>query len=290
MTMATTLGVDIGGSSVKAAVCHNGRCIRTGQSPFYALPTAVQLREAILGAVGSIKELQSVGLCAPGLLDRDRRVITMAINVPGLAGLSLDKLVPQALGLKGDRPTTISNDATAAAHDIYKSQQLNGRLMVVSLGTGVGAAVLDDGIPLRIDGDSPGHIGQIDVSVPGTDVLAPDGGAGGLEGYIGAAALRRQYGTNLPAAIAKFTGEEPAIAALIRTLRICHAIYRPMHIYLCGGVGIRLRHLLPVIREKVGTRLTGLAQRGWTLGCGQDDFHAARGAALLADEAPILSV
>jgi hypothetical protein len=80
----------------------------------------------------------------------------------------------------------------------------------------------------------------------------------------------------------KLTGDEPAIHALVRALRIGHAIYRPHHICLCGGVGIRLRHLLSTIREQTSRRLTSLARTGWTLECGWDDFHAARGAAQLA--------
>jgi predicted NBD/HSP70 family sugar kinase len=285
--MHTTLGVDIGGSSVKAAVWLDGRCIRTGQSPFYAKPTADQLRASIHSAIGSIRELElvSVGLCAPGLFDSDRRVITFAVNLPALAGLSLDHLVPQALGFDGQRPTTISNDATAAAFDIFRLRRLAGRLLVLSLGTGVGAAVLDNGVPLVVEGDSPGHIGQIDVSIPGFEALGPDGGAGGLEGYIGGPALRRLYGADLAAELEKFKGDEPAIQALVRAMRICHAIYRPHHIFLCGGVGIRLRHLLPIIREKTEHRLTSLSRPHWTLDCGTDNYHAARGAAQLAIQA-----
>jgi glucokinase len=280
--MPTTLGVDIGGSSVKAALYVDGQFVRTGQSPFYARPTTGQLLAAIQEAVGQLRELRSVGLCVPGLLDHHRRVITLAVNVPGLTGFPLDELVPQALGLDGGRPTTTSNDAAATACDIYSTRRLEGRLLVVTLGTGVGAAVLDDGALLRVEGDSPGHIGQIDVSIAGSDVVAPDGGSGGLEGYIGVPALHQRYGPDLSVALARLTGEEPAILALVRTLRICHAMYRPHHICLCGGVGIRLRHLLPVIRKKTADRLTSLARPNWTLDCGIDDFHAARGAAQLA--------
>src|ERR1700722_12005224 len=128
--MHTTLGVDIGGSSVKAAVWFQGHCIRTGQSSFYANPTADQLRASIHSAVGSVRELEvsSVGLCASEIFDAKRRVITFSVNLPALAGLSLDHLVPQAVGLEGERPTTISNDATAAAYDIFKLRRLTGRL------------------------------------------------------------------------------------------------------------------------------------------------------------------
>src|SRR5262245_18264615 len=129
--MPTTLGIDIGDSSVKAALYVDGQYVRTGQSPFYARPTTGQLLVAIPDAVGQLRELRSVGLCVPGLLDTDRRVITLAVNVPGLTGVPLDQLVPQALGLNGERPTTTSNDAAATAFDIYNTRRLAGRLLVL---------------------------------------------------------------------------------------------------------------------------------------------------------------
>jgi hypothetical protein len=79
----------------------------------------------------------------------------------------------------------------------------------------VGAAVLDDGKLLRVEGDSPGHIGQIDVSIPGADCIGPDGGAGGLEGYIGVPALQRSLGADLSIALPKLRGEEA-------TADLCH--------------------------------------------------------------------
>jgi len=71
----------------------------------------------------------------------------------------------------------------------------------------------------------------------------------------------------------------------VRTIRICHAIYRPHHVRMCGGIGTRLKHLLPRIRAKVEHHLTSVARDDWTLACGDHDFHAARGAALLAEHA-----
>ena len=281
--MPTTLGVDIGGTSVKAAVRVNGEFVRTGQSPFYARPTTQQLLDAIRAAVGDVGEFDSVGLCVPGLLDRERRVITLTVNVPGLQNVPLDELVPRALGLTGQRRTNIGNDASATAHDLFITHNLRGRLLALTIGTGVGAAVLDDGELLRVEGDSPGHIGQMDVSIPGADVIGPDGGFGGLEGYIGVPALKRDLGDDLAVGISKLTGDEPALLALVRTIRICHAIYRPHHVRLCGGIGTRLRHVLPALRAKVGTNLSSVARAGWTLACGDHDFHAARGAALLAE-------
>jgi hypothetical protein len=50
---------------------------------------------------------------------------------------------------------------------------------------------------------------------------------------------------------------------------------------LLGGVGIRLGALIPQIKQAVDTNLTSIARKDWTLSAGDDDFHAARGAARL---------
>lgn len=268
---------------MKAAARKDGRVLWAAQSPFYAKPNTEDLRAAIRQTVaGRLTDLHTVGLCVPGLYDSASRTISMAVNVPGLVGIPLDQFVPDTLGLIVGGIARILNDARAAAHDIHSIRQPKGRLLVLALGTGVGSAVLDNGKPLIVAESSPGHLGQIDVSVPGHQVIGPDGGAGGLEGYVGVAALRQRYGSDVSAALATFKGDEPPLLALVRAIRICHAIYRPHHICLCGGIGIRLRHLLPVLREKVEANLTSLARPGWTFTTGDDDFHAARGAAALA--------
>lgn len=279
----TTLGVDIGGTCVKGAMYVDGACVGVTRSPSYTRPIADDLRSAIRSLfLDPIHDLRGVGLCVPGVMDAAKRLVTLAVNVPGLVGLQLDQMVPRALGMDGERPTRISNDAAAAAHDIYRSRKVSGRMLVLTLGTGVGAAVLDDGVLLEVEGESPGHIGQLDVSVPGASVVGPDGGAGGLEGYIGVPAICRRYGVAPSEAVSCLHADDPAILALVHALRICHAIYRPQHIFLCGGIGIRLGHLLPAIRHRIEHQLTSLARPGWTLQCGEDDFHAARGVAQLA--------
>jgi len=65
----------------------------------------------------------------------------------------------------------------------------------------------------------------------------------------------------------------------VRAIRIAHAIYRPQHICLTGGVGIRLAGLVGQIKARVETGLTRVAREGWTLSVGESDYHAACGAA-----------
>lgn len=284
------LGIDIGGSSIKVSLLVDEREVWAATSARYERPALSEVGAAlrnVLGvapweaAGGSLK----VGLCVPGAYDAAARRITQSVNMPGLVGADLDGLVGSALG---ERALTLAgcvicSDAHAAAYDVWVLDPRPGRLLAISLGTGVGACVLDGGRALRITGQSSGHLGQVDVTVPGIEPtpVGPDGGRGILEAYIGLPVIRRRYGD--PATwLESLTGDEPEVAALARAIRIAHAIYRPERVVLLGGVGVRLRTLLPRIKALVEDGLTGLARPGWTLASGWDDHHAARGAARLA--------
>lgn len=276
-----SLGIDVGGSSVKLAASANGQVLWTAHSESYSRATKEQLVDAIhCAAAGRTKNISTVGICVPGRLDRGRRMIVLSVNLPSLNDLRLDDLVADSVGEVSH--VELLNDSTASAYDICVSHRLSGRLLSITLGTGVGASVLDDGVPLMIEGDSPGHIGQVDVSIPGQDVIGPDGGFGSLEGYIGTPALVKRYGNDMAATLARLTDQDAPIQALARAIRIFHAIYRPQHVYFTGGIGIRLKHLIPSIRKLVETNLTSVADPQWTIGTGDDDFHAAKGAARLA--------
>ena len=278
---ASFLGIDIGGTTVKAAQLRDQRVLWTGQSDRYSRPNIEHLIAAVRQACAQASgPIERVGICVPGLLDETGQRVTFSANVPGLMGISLGDLVTPVAGARPG--IVVVNDANAAAFDIHCTRKIAGRLLVLTLGTGVGASVLDDGKPLFVDGQSPGHIGQIDVSLEGEDVIAPDGGRGGLEGYIGAAALAARYG---PDPSSRIHPGHPAFRALVRAIRICHAIYRPHHVCLAGGLGIRLGRLLDALRSAINEDLTGVARPGWVLSTGDSDFHAAAGAARIANSA-----
>lgn len=278
------LGIDIGGTSVKLAAVENGKTLWTGQSPFYSRPTTSKLIEALAQAAnGRVHSVDFAGICVPGLLDAEKRMINLSVNVPGLMNIVLDELVARALG-KGIHQLKIINDAVATATDVIRAKQLKGRVVSVALGTGVGMGVLDDEVPLMFEGASPGHIGQVDVSISGDVPIGPDGGAGSLEGYMGVPALIQRYGS-METFYRTAKATDVPLRALGRAIRICHAIYRPNHVVLVGGVGTRIKHLVPDLKAQIDTDLTSVARRDWTLSAGDHDFHAALGAARLASAA-----
>jgi predicted NBD/HSP70 family sugar kinase len=247
---ALSLGIDIGGSSIKCAAIQGDRIVWTRSSPGYHKPGAEELAQAMKGTITPVGgRVGAVGLCAPGLLDRAARTISAAVNLPGLVGVSLDDLVRGGVGADAPAPLLLT-DTRAAAHHLYHEQRMPGRLLLLALGTGVGAAVIDAMGPVLVDGESPGHFGQLDVSVEGSPVIGPDGGAGGLEGYIGAAALQARYGETYFDRIRTLAIEEPPLLALVRAIRIGHAMFRPDHVCLTGAIGNALLRRVEALRGR----------------------------------------
>lgn len=287
------LGIDIGGTSIKAALLrpHEHAPDWVATSPRYQHPTidelACLLRDLICNAPIPNGEPLGIGLCAPGLYDQTTGSITRAINLPCLVSVPLAGFVRSALpsGAPSPAPPVICSDALAAATDFQALFPARGRLLALSLGTGIGAAVLDNGQPLVVSGNSPGHFGQMDVSIEAGELsppLGPDGGRGGLEGYIGLPAIIALHGPDPEVWLASLKGAEPELRALTRAIRIAHAIYRPERIALLGGVGSRLRSVGPVLHAAISHELTSLARPGWELAFGTSGHHAASGAARIA--------
>jgi predicted NBD/HSP70 family sugar kinase len=286
------LGIDIGGTTVKAAAIEISGCgartIATVRSRTpYANPDAGTLENEIRTLAKQLPSPDRLGLCLPGLFDPARRAITASVNLPKLVGVDLDSLLRAAAAWPRAKVVT---DAHAAAFDVQQTHAIRARLLAISLGTGIGACVLDDGVPLRVSppdaGFSSGHLGHIDLSMAvgaaADTPIARDGSLGTAEAYLGAPALHARLGIADDAHLPPLAPDDPAVLALVRMVRIAHAIYRPDVVALLGGVSFAVAHLGPDLKARISDRLTSLARPNWSLIFAQDGFHAARGAARLA--------
>ncbi len=196
---APAIGVDIGGTSIKAAVV-----LRNGETRLSAqVPTnAVKGRDAILA--GSIQVIEQVlsaaheehfepvglGIATAGAVDqRDGSIFAATDNLPGWAGFALRSFAEERFQL----PTFVVNDAHAA---VLSEQHFGlGRglsdFVAITIGTGIGGGIVSAGKLLR---GQHGFAGTIGHSVIRTDgQLCNCGRAGCLEAYVSTAALIREY-------------------------------------------------------------------------------------------------
>ncbi|USO00255.1 MAG: ROK family protein [Phycisphaeraceae bacterium] len=276
------IGIDIGGSGVKAVrLGPDGarRCARVG----YTRPNLATLEQSIAQVARDVAAETGdvLGVCAPGVHKAGE--VIYAANLPCLQGVRVSELTVRACGVAETR--AVLTDAAATGLGSWRLAPVEGRLLTLAMGTGVGGALIEDGRSLTIDGSTIGHLGQMDVSIGEPEApVGPDGGRGSLEAYVGWPALVGRFGENGAAAgIAAMGPDDPVVLALVRAIRVCHALYKPDVIRLVGGVGALFEPRLTLLLAQVADGLTGVARPSWRLETMDDPYIAALGAAQAAD-------
>lgn len=188
------LGVDIGGSSVKLGlVTATGQVLARGHLAFDPGWRFAECATAIGDAIADLAEgqpIDSIGLGLPAYPHPETGALMAPVpNVPPLAQGSLKAVFTERFGL----PVAVGNDgvcATLAERDFGAGRAFR-RFAVLTLGTGIGGAVVIDG--RLIDGPNglPPEIGAICLDPARTDL--PDGVPGAFEYLASAAALTRRY-------------------------------------------------------------------------------------------------
>jgi glucokinase len=130
---------------------------------------------------GTHPEVAAVGVGLPGFVDSVNGIVHELTNVAGWDEVPLRAILAERTGL----PAIIENDAKAMAYGEWKyGAAQNGRHVVcVTLGTGVGGALILDGRLYRGAQLAAGEIGHASIDYRG--VAGPYGDRGGLEEYVG---------------------------------------------------------------------------------------------------------
>ncbi|MBP6995954.1 MAG: ROK family protein [Phycicoccus sp.] len=187
------LGIDIGGTKTAAIVLaedgseHALAVAPSGQGNAGTVTVASTVANQAVDAVGGWRGIRSVGACMPGLVDPHTGVVHEAVNLNvqalDLAGSLEDRL--------GRRPA-VDNDVKAAALGALHTlgPAVHGSVAYVNVGTGLAAAILDDGVVVRGLRGAAGEIGHLPI---GTDVVCPCGQRGCLETLASGRALTRLW-------------------------------------------------------------------------------------------------
>lgn len=130
--------------------------------------------------------LDAVGVGFAGLIDLEG-VVRSAPNIGGVDGLALRERLSAAIGL----PVIVDNDANAAAWGevVHGAARGVGHALLVTLGTGVGGAIVADGRVYRGSGGLAAEVGHITVDPDGP--ICACGGRGHWEALASGGALGR---------------------------------------------------------------------------------------------------
>lgn len=221
--MECLLGIDLGGSSVKAAVLSpEGRRILARRAAFEA-DAPLEWGRCVRSLVAEIESSLgrpafSIGLAAPGLASQSGRSIRhMPGRLRGLENLDWTDY------LKRNHPVWVMNDAQAAlAGEARLGAARNIRnILFLTLGTGVGGAAMVDGRILRGAVGRAGHAGHICLNPNGAPDICRTPGS--LESAVGNCTIQQRTGEkfkNTRALLDAVRNGDPTAAAVwIKSIR-----------------------------------------------------------------------
>lgn len=173
-TTGQVIGIDLGGSAIKLGrFTPAGDCVAelTVPTPQPSTPEAVV--EAMAAAIATLDphhEAIAVGLGTPGPADATGRIARVAINLAGWR----DVPVADWLEAKTHRPTVVANDANCAG--LGEAWLGAGRyfqdVIMLTLGTGVGGAIILDGKLFAGRHGTAGELGLITLNPDGPPATA----------------------------------------------------------------------------------------------------------------------
>ena len=156
------LGVDIGGTNVRATLVQDGEIVEIEKHPRPERPAGliaqlVAIRDSFESRAGPIV---AAGVGCAGLI-RSNGVIATSPNIPGYDAFPLGSRLTTALGV----PVAVENDATAALWAEMCSGAATGYddVLLVTLGTGIGGGLALDGSVRRGGQGFAGEIGHMVV-------------------------------------------------------------------------------------------------------------------------------
>lgn len=191
------LAIDLGGTKIAAGlVSADGKLISQGyclalanEGPEAVIKRLLSLANQTLGQAGlKTSQIAAVVIAAAGVLDTNKGLVTVSVNLPGWSDIPLQDIVRRKLGLK----TYLINDANAAALGEYcfaTSRNIKN-LVYIAVGTGIGGGIVTEG-QLRMGADGcAGEIGHMVIKSNGP--LCNCGNKGCLEALASGTAMAKE--------------------------------------------------------------------------------------------------
>lgn len=264
------LGIDLGGTAIKLGrFTVRGECLQTltVSTPQPATPEAVLASmAAAIDEIDPDRRGQAIGIGTPGPTDAAGRVALIAINLANWRDVPLADWLEAHTGV----PTTLANDANCAGlgEAWLGAGSAFQDLIVLTLGTGVGGAIILAGELFTGQRGAAGELGLITLNPEGPPCNS--GNRGSLEQYCSVRAVQRATGCD-PGKLAAqaLMGDAEAIAYWQQYGRhlgagLASLIYvlTPEAVILGGGISAGADLFLPSLWEELSQRVLPSSREG----------------------------
>ncbi|MGY6528583.1 MAG: ROK family protein [Cyanobacterium sp.] len=267
------IGVDLGGTAIKfGRFLADGTCLESFSIPTPQPATPEDVISAIALTVNKINQNNhsiALGIGMPGATDAGGRIAKVAINLSGWHNVPLADELEAKTGLK----TTICNDANCAGlGEAWLGAGKNYQnLILLTIGTGVGGAVILDGKLFVGHNGAGAELGLVTFNPQGHPCNS--GNTGSFEQHASATAIYRDTGKK-PSEWGKLAKNNDPKALQFwqdygKTLGIGLAtyiyIFTPEAILIGGGVSASAEYFLPATWKEVEKRVLPSSREGLKL-------------------------
>ncbi len=267
------IGVDLGGTAIKLGrFTEDGVCLQalSVTTPQPAFPEAVVA--AIAAAIEQVDpepQAIAIGIGTPGPADAAGRIARVAINLTGWQNVPL----ADWLEAKTGRPTVLANDANCAG--LGEAWLGAGRkfrhLILLTLGTGVGGAVILNGELFVGRSGTAGELGLVTLNSDGPPCNS--GNNGSLEQYASVQAIQRRTGLDPAELGARAKAGDPEALAFWQAYGrdlgagLASSIYvlTPEAVVIGGGVCGSAEFFFPAVVAEINRRVLPSSREGLQL-------------------------
>ena len=186
-----SVGIDIGGTKILGALVDEQGTVVQEKRIASPAQDPSRMVEDVAGLITELLEIEpevaGIGVAAAGFIDAERSKVLYAPNLNWR-----NEPLKQRISEKVGREVVIENDANAAgwAEFRFGAAQSYGSMMMLTLGTGVGGAVVADGKLMRGGFGIGGELGHVTVVDGG--IKCGCGRLGCVEQYSSGTALLRE--------------------------------------------------------------------------------------------------
>jgi len=264
------IGIDLGGSTLKLGRFTSvGECLAdlTVPTPQPSTPEAVL--EAMVEGIAHLDphhEAVAIGLGTPGPADASGRIARVAINLSGWR----DVPIADWLEVKTGRPTIVANDANCAGlGEVWLGAGRHFQdVIVLTLGTGVGGAIILNGKLFVGRQGTAGELGLITLNPEGSPCNS--GNRGSLEQHCSVQAIERETGLTPAKLFQKAMAGDAGAVAFWQTYGywlgagLASLIYvlTPEAVILGGGISAAAELFLPATLAEIETRVLPSSREG----------------------------
>jgi glucokinase len=185
------IGVDFGGTLIKAGIVENGEVLRSKTTPTPIGSSPDRVLDTIAATVRALDATPtSVGVAIPGEVDGEGKCWGLP-NVPGFKGVLFGEGLSSRLGC----PVAVENDATTAAlgERLYGHGRRHPSFLMMTLGTGIGGGLVIGHQLYPGSYGFAGEIGHFNIDSAADAWACACGMRGCVEAYAGTRGLMRTF-------------------------------------------------------------------------------------------------